>query len=175
MADKPKFTVHDGGKPPGGGEPPDYNTPNARYRLRKLAVEIMRAVARGDDPTGRVYDELQALSVHLSKSQATIDEVFGATFREMNEEIEPRGDDYDGEIGAILAAALQVAAERSAEDPAARGRASKREERLRFVIEQFILGREERSRKNAGSSYLGKLLKQNFPPRPKRSKWDDDI
>jgi hypothetical protein len=45
-----KFTVIEGSGP---REPEDPHAEDVRYHLRRLAVELLRALARGDDHGGR--------------------------------------------------------------------------------------------------------------------------
>jgi hypothetical protein len=168
MRDKPKLTSIDGGRK-GPPEPPDDDAPMARHHLHHLAIEIMRALARGDDKQNRVGEHMVELAGRIANTRATIGDLVDPVVTEIYERLTSKGDEYDEEMQEIVLAVLQVVAETCASDPAARGRLSNREDRLRRAIEQHVIGHEKRSQK-AGWSYLKKLLKEHFGP---RSKWDD--
>jgi len=157
----PSFTVVD------GDGPSDWNTERARDAFNKLAVEMLRAIGRGDDPEARV---LRAMSEFITRaaeastpSAVIVDEQLGALYdRALCHE---PGDSYRDEIRAIMADSVRTLAEAMAQDAAARGRRSQREHDLRRSIEGHVISSEERARSN-GWSYLQRITEPlgKWPP-----------
>lgn len=136
-----------------------------------LAIEILRAVARGPDNAYRtgvavqaLFERLAAPGVHL---HASVHEGVG----NLHERLMPSDrDSYDEDLRWLLVCALRLAAEMLATDGFAKGRASQRQDDFRRALERHLLEREEDARK-WGGSYLAGLLGQ-LPPLspPKKEK-----
>lgn len=156
-----------------GGGPLDWPTERARDAFGALVIEILRALARGNDPGMKVLEAFNKFATHASEASTPpaviVDEEMAALYgkalrREHN-------DTPSDERKRILEDALRVLAESLAEDPAAQGRKSQREDTFIRSIESFIIAREDRSRAN-GWSYTqnlttNRLGKWSPPPRPK--------
>ena len=156
----------------GGGERDDRNAQwaeeMAAQALERLAVEILRGVARGPENSYRVGTAVRDLYEHLTPESikvrlyATMD----AGLRSVNSRLLPDNPNkWDEELPWLLKCALRLAAETIATDGFARGRASQRRSDLDHAIEQYILQREERWRESGGS-YLARLLEQLAPLPP---------
>jgi hypothetical protein len=156
----PDFTVIDGG---GKGRPPDdYTRRLAADALRTLLIEILRSIARGDDPERRVIKSLATFFDRIAEASdhpAIIDDVL----REMHSNLAISETEFKYRRGVpeIVVAALQLAAEKSSIDEFAKSRANKRRETLRHAIESYICGIEDESRERGGS-YLKDFLKIHF-------------
>lgn len=163
----PDFTVIE------GGGPGDWPAERARAAFGRLVIEMLRALARGDDPGMKVLEAFNKFAKHASEASTPpaviIDEEMSALYdRALRRE---HNDAPSDERRSILEDALRVVAESLADDPAAKGRKSKREDALLRSIESFILAREKRSRAN-GWSYTQNLTTNHLgkwspPPRPK--------
>jgi hypothetical protein len=163
-----KFTVIEGGGPPDPGDP---RAEDARYHLRRLAVELLRALARGDDHGGRLWGEIISFANHAAQlKRLPLGTLMAEVLQELSNEITPEGreDSYEAEVGAVVLTCLRVAAETWTTDGFSRARKRDRTNELRSDIEDFIVGRERRSRQS-GWSYLGRLIKDRFPPERKMS------
>jgi len=166
-----KFTIIDGG---GEGRPPrsEFHTARARETLGTLIIELLRALARGDDNGMRVTDALIDFYKHASQSEAPLGLIVEDKINRSYERALAhvyRDDSVDAEIRDICQAALRVVAEALAPDTAAKGRKSSREDALRKAIERHVLESEKRSR-SYGWSYTGNLtagLGEWPPPKPK--------
>jgi hypothetical protein len=179
------FKVIEGGgqRPPG-----DFDVQMAVQSLRHLMIELLRAVARGDDPQHRVADRMLELYRNLGKTGIMVDAVVNAFLSDAyadiagaGEESERESDDADREIEDIVLASFQLAAEKLCLDDAAQGRASQRERRLEGRIEARLRGIKERSKpsqREAASSMpagmtnelalsAAELLAQRIGNRPK--------
>lgn len=137
----PDFTIIDG-----GGEKRDWDAVMAQQHFRSLVVELLRSVARGDDPTFRIVGHLNNFIEAARKAQRSagpiINDAIGDVYRELND-----GDaSYEEERRRIVIASLRVAAETAAQDGFAKGRLSSRETDLQRSIEHHMRGSEERSR-----------------------------
>jgi hypothetical protein len=162
----PDFTVIE------GSGPPDRQTEYARQAFRKLVVEILRALARGEDGELRVIEALNDFVTNASQASTSAgvivdDELVVLFDRALRQDLNGGFRD-DGK--AILTEGLRVIAESLADDPAAPGRASKRQSAFRQAIENCVLLSEERARAN-GWSYTQKitasLARWSPPPKPK--------
>ncbi|MGA0595189.1 hypothetical protein [Enterovirga sp. CN4-39] len=161
----PEFTVIEGGGGEPGG-PGDREAARARYALKVLLMECLRAVARGDDHGVRVtralldlYERLSAVNAPIYKVvQPVVEEAYKAAV-EVPWDTDERYLDYRR---PIIEASLRVAAEAIADDPAARGRKSQRETSLDRAIEEKIRDSEERSREH-GWSYTQHLTRHLGP------------
>jgi hypothetical protein len=133
----PDFTVIQGGGPPRGRD--DAHDSNARYHLSRLIVEILRGLARGDDPRQRIVTELGAFLDHVNASATPIDQtitrVIAAMHGDLN--VDRRHRPRQIEIEAIALASLRFAAETCAHDDATKGRASSRRSDLDRSIELY--------------------------------------
>ena len=153
----PDFTVIE------GGGPVDWLSERARVAFGKLVIEMLRALARGDDPGMKVLDAFNKLANKASEATTPaaviIDEEMASLYvRALHRE---HDDTPSDERKRILEDALRVVAESLAEDPAAKGRKSKREAAFIQSIESYILARETRSRAN-GWSYTQNLTNNHL-------------
>ena len=159
----------------GGGErsdkPAQWAEEMAAQALERLAVEILRGVARGPENSYRVGTAVRDLYEHLTpeaikvRLYATMD----AGLRSANSRLLPdTPNNWDDALPWLLKSALRLAAETIATDGFARGRASQRRSDFDHAVEQYILQREERSREGGGS-YLVRLLERLPPLRPSPS------
>jgi hypothetical protein len=133
----PDFTVIEGG----GQGPPDWKSSYARQAFRKLAVEMLRAIARGDDPEARIIRSINEFIRYASEASTSprniIDKALGSFFEEgLHQEFDGSSSD---ERKPILEHGLRVLAESLADDPAAKGRRSKRETALIQAIESYVV------------------------------------
>ncbi len=161
-----KFTVI-----PGGGrerEPPGVL--QARRHFRQLIVELLRAIARGDDYESRVARELLEFTDHAVASKAPLRTIIDPVLADLQKRIAPEQKDitshYMRQISDIVFASLQVAAEVGCTDGFAKARLSGRTSALEADIKEYIVEHERRSRENKWS-FLSNLLQKHFPIRPK--------
>jgi hypothetical protein len=154
------WTVIEGG----GGDPPDRDAVFARQALRMMIVEVLRALARGNDPELRIVNLLVDFTKHANSMKTPLWSVIAEVISEMNKEVVREGarDDGEGGIEDIIRSALAVAGELCTDDGFAKARISKKMGYLRFDIEQHIIARETMARSN-GRSYLLPLIKRKFP------------
>jgi hypothetical protein len=161
----PDFTVIEGG----GRGPDDPLDIDARHHLRRLVIEILRSLARGNDPEARIARELVEFSKTASRMSTPLHQIVDQLLAELSAELEPEGRDHIIELSYIVSSALGLAAETFCEDGFAKARRSDRTAGLRAMIDEHIVGRERRSREG-GWSYLGKLLHDRFPPQPRMTR-----
>jgi hypothetical protein len=160
------FKVIEGGGP---RPPSDFDVVLAKQALRTLVIELLRAIARGNDPQDRVTIQVIEFYRHLAKPGIDIDPVVQTVLKDLNSilttaEMSTRAsDDPDREIEHIILSSFQVAAEQFCLDDAAEGRASQRMRRLENRIEARLRGREKRSRAHGGS-FVKEFLERNFRP-----------
>jgi hypothetical protein len=143
----PDFTVIDGG---GKRRPPeDFDAQAAQQALRMMAVEILRAMVRGDDEDGRVERSFARLNEDLGRSRASVSDIFLGAIEELNKRLNPKHDQssLSIHIDRIVRASLRVAAEGFCDDNAAAGRRSGRENELFTAIESFNRWHDGRPRK----------------------------
>jgi hypothetical protein len=165
----PDFTVIEGrGR---GRSRDDFHDNNARYHLRRLIIEILRGLARGDDLEQRIKTQLHAFLERVDVSATPMEQIILTVLIDMHKDLtnlntQRRQRAWRSDIGQIVLASLRLAAETCSSDDAAKGRASSRRSDLDTTIEEYVIGREESSREY-GSSYLLRLLDQHFPKRPK--------
>jgi hypothetical protein len=164
----PDFRVIDGGGAGGGKRPPDdFDIRLAAQELRAVLVELLRGVARSNDPRRRITQRLIKLFDLLADKQLPIDAVVTTMLSELHSEFttaeisDHRSDDPDRELDHILLACFQVAAEKMCLDEAAQGRTSQRMRGLEDSLDARLMGKERRSREH-GWSYLKNFLKENF-------------
>src|SRR5712691_265869 len=140
----------------------------ARHHLHLLIVEILRAVARGDDLQGRVTRELVAFIECAGKTQTPLPTIVDDVITELHKDIVPQRDvpDYQDEIEDIVLASLRVAAEACCHDPAASARRLQREHILKSRVESYIIGCERRAREHE-RSYVRSLIRDQLPPETK--------
>lgn len=147
-----KFTVIEGG----GQGPPDRHGAMARHHLHMLILETLRALTRGTDPEERISTHLEQLVEHLIAADIPITSVVKDVIVDLNKRLDHRDerDIFEERTEPIVLAALQVAAEALANDPAAKGRLSGRQQRLRAAIESQIHEHKQRaSKQTAGDRY----------------------
>jgi hypothetical protein len=159
------FTIiEDGGKGGDKGGAPNFHDRVAVQALRRLTVEILRAIARGDDLSGRIAENLVNLAEHMSATDTPFNTIVNGTVAGLHQNLLSK-DPSDPEAERIVLASLKMAAETCADDGAAKGRSGKRDDTLTATIERYMINREQRSREN-GWSYMGKLMDDWLPPGP---------
>jgi hypothetical protein len=146
----------------------DHQYHEARDELRSLIIEILRALARGNDDTNRVSARLIRLYDLLRETEAPTATIVAGVISEMNEDIGRVGSLTDVRAGLedIVLASLPVGAEACSTDGFARGRSSQRRTELRSLIEQWIID-HERGARASGWSYLKNIERTHFPSEPK--------
>jgi hypothetical protein len=154
----PEFEVIEG-----GGKRRDVEADMARSRMNTLIIELLRAVARGDDRENRVGRTLIDLFKHMSATDAPVYYMTSGPIMDAYESISGGRDPdrYQTEIADIVLASLRVAAETCASDGFSKGRKSQAKTRLGQEVERHVIGSEKRSREH-GWSYLVRLLEDNF-------------
>jgi hypothetical protein len=172
----PDFTVIEGGGRGGGRD--DFNAQMARQAFERLAIELLRALGRGDDWGCRVSGALTEFVKCARETEHPLARIVHETVEGLfNEALayDPFGesfDQYDSDRRHILQRALKVTAESMASDPAAKGRRSSRMSELNGAIEQHLIEMERRAREN-GWSYVHGLVERLGPwppPRPTASR-----
>jgi hypothetical protein len=104
-----------------------------------LAIEILRAMVRGDDSEGRVQRSLAKVVDHLGKSSSPQHEIISKAVEDLNQHLSPKHDrsSLAVHIDRIVTTSLRVAAEQCCEDNAAAGRRSGRVNDLFSAIDGF--------------------------------------
>jgi hypothetical protein len=134
----PDFTVIEGGgpdRPP----PEDFEALAAEAALRMLAIELLRAMVRGDDDEARVERALEKFSKHFSKSTSSAHSIISKATKDLHQDLKPDRDrsSLSMHTDRIVVASLRVAAEQCCDDNAAAGRRSGREQDLRSAIDGY--------------------------------------
>lgn len=171
----PNLTVIEGG---GKGQPNrlDAEAEWAEDRFADLIVELIRAVARGDDRENRVLRALNAFIQHASNTSRPAAELVQGAIEWSHERGFGSKDDppdYEAELRELVRTTLPLLAETLAEDDAAKGRKSRRHTTLTAALEAVVIGMELRSRSH-GWSYTQHLVarlgpfKQPTKPGPSR-------
>jgi hypothetical protein len=152
----PDFTMIEGD----GSGPPDWPTVYARQFFRRLVIEILRALARGDDSGLRINEVMRDFIGYASRTSTPSGIIMDDEIRVLFDDALRRDfdDTSSDDQKAILQAALRVVAESLAKDPAAKGRRGSRDEAFRQAIERYVIERERRTRAN-GWSYTQDLPK----------------
>lgn len=142
------FKVIEGGGP---RPPDDFDMQLAAQSLRTLLIELLRAVARGNDPERRVTVQLIELYKLLGKPGMMVDTVVASLLQDVHSDLKgaDNSDEVDREIERIVLASLQLVAEKLCWDDAAQGRTSQRERTLVLRIEARQQGMEARPRPRA--------------------------
>jgi hypothetical protein len=162
----PDFTVIDGGGK--GRPPPDYDADMARQHMNTLIVEILRAVARGNDYENRVGRALIEMYNRMAAtSSVPIYEITSGPIAEAHAAIDSEREGYQMEVAGIVLASLKVA--RCTSDGFAKGRKSQAEDRFDSCLRERMRGDETRSRENCWS-YLTKFMADNFRAAPTAEK-----
>jgi hypothetical protein len=133
----PDFTVFEGG---GKGRPPeDFDALMAQDALQMLAIEILRAMVRGDEADGRITRNLAKFCEHVSKTRIDLGEIVNEAIRALHQRLKREHDplSLSIHIDRIISASLRIAAEGCCRDNAAAGRRSGREGELFAAIEGF--------------------------------------
>jgi hypothetical protein len=158
-----KLTLIEGGGK--GGGPTDPGGQTTRHVLRQLVIEILRAVARGNDSEGRIATPLRRLIEVAPTAKTPLASIVDDVLQDFAKRITPdRAEDF----GPIVIQSLRVAAETCCDDSAAQGRMSRREDDLRHAIESYVRTQERRAREN-GWSYVSQLTEHLRPPtKPRR-------
>jgi hypothetical protein len=159
----PDFTVIEG-----GGQPDAWKAERAQAEFGTFVIELLRALARGEDHSRRVSEALADFLKAARETQTNLsglvhDEIAALAERALAQRNDGTLSDERKEIVRL---SMRVAAEAMARDPAAKGRLSSREGALMSAIEDLVLSREGRSRAN-GWSYLDHLTRhlEPWPPR----------
>lgn len=142
-----------------------YDEARAADSFEALAIEILRAVARGPDNAYRVGSALQELYEKLTAENVRLHAPIRAGVLNVHERLMPVEEDpYDSELRWLLHCSLRLTAEMLATDGFAKGRTSQRRSEFRRALESYLLDKEMTSRQGGGS-YLARLLGQ-LPPLP---------
>lgn len=160
-----KFTVIEGDGP---RPPHDFDADLAKQHLRRAVIELLRALARGEDYSARFLRELNAFTGYASKTDAHAGNMIHDVITEMHSAV--MKDDHStrrGDVGMIVLESLKLAAEQSTDDGFTKARVSTQQTRIDRLIESYVVGHEKRSRES-GWSWLGNLIKENFSARPVR-------
>jgi hypothetical protein len=138
-------TIEGGGK--GGDEdaPPNFHDSLAAQAFRRLTVEILRAIARGDDLSGRIKDNLADLAKHMSATDTPFNTIVNGTVAHLYQKLSSK-DPSCPELERIMLASLEMAAETCAGEGFAKARAGKREDTLIATIKRYMINNERRSR-----------------------------
>ena len=80
----PDFTVIDG-----GGRPRSRGDNNARYHLRRLIVEILRGLARGEDAQQRIIKALEAFLADANQSDTPIEQIISDFLADRHDDLTP--------------------------------------------------------------------------------------
>jgi hypothetical protein len=84
----PDFRVIQGsGNSQGSGKKCDADGGWARHHLHSLIIELLRALARGDDAQGRVAGDLEGLLNHLPKTSAQVAKLVDEVIFELHADI----------------------------------------------------------------------------------------
>src|SRR6185437_7237508 len=148
----------------GGDKDWDLESQVAQQVFEQLIIEVLRAVARGNDRDFRVVDALIAFTQRVDAAKTPLPTIIQKAFASLHERTFSEGESVSREIDLkdIVRASLKFAAETMALDSAARGRRSSRRSDLQTLIEYYIIGREERARENANRSYLQALAERHL-------------
>lgn len=169
----PEFTVIEGGGGRDAQGRRDYDADLAQQTLSTLAVELLRALARGDDREGRVSHAVAEFSRYASQTEKPLYQIVQKAVSELHTEaLQYRVEEHESEneVRQILTAALRVTAESMASDNGAKGRRSKRLDALNSAIKERDVGREDRRRKVHGSTKVPPSKASRAP-----SSWDDIV
>jgi hypothetical protein len=161
----PEFTVIEGGGQ--GGKPrEDFKAQLARDGFEILTIELLRALARGDDYGVRVTKALIEFCKRAEAAETPLFEIVDKAISNLHDlafKAHDRQHDHYRELAEIVQSALKVAAESMAEDAAAKARLSKRRTAMERDIESHMIGSEQRARNNGwswlkefGERHLGK-------------------
>lgn len=143
-----------------------YAEVRAADAFENLAIETLRAVARGPDNAYRVGEALQAVYERLTADDVRLHAPIHAGVLSVHERLLPSDKTpYDAELRYLLSCALRLAAELLARDGFAKGRASQREDDFRRAFESYLL-QQEKTAREWGGSYLTELLSR-LPPLPR--------
>jgi hypothetical protein len=137
--------IEGGGKGGDAGDPRNFHDSLAAHAFRQLTVEILRAIARGDDLSGRIADNLADLAEHMSATKTPFNTIVNAAVAQLYQKLSSK-DPSVPELERIMLASLEMAAETCAGDGFAQTRAGKREDTLIATIERYVINRERRSR-----------------------------
>jgi len=150
----------------GGGDGIDHDAVyRAEVAFERLAVELLRALARGDGSSRRVSPVLIELFRALEKSGSRVSPIIDDALTNLNGRLfVDREDDFEEDVNELKSTFLRYAVECLATDGFAKGRASQRYSDFSRAVEAFVIGQELRSRKYNGS-YLLRLLAR-LPPFP---------
>jgi len=132
----------------GGGEgPPDRDGPAAIEAFKAIAIELLRAMVRGNDREGRVSKNLVRFYSHIGKTRRDPPLIVDEALEQLNAciDTDPKLDLRD-DLEHIVQASLRVAAESCCTDNAAQGRTSKRRHELETCIETMMQRRKQRRR-----------------------------
>jgi hypothetical protein len=138
--------IEGGSKGGHAGAPPSFHDGLAAQAFRRLTVEILRAIARGDDLSGRIKDNLADLAKHMSATDTPFNTIVNGTVAQLYQKLSSK-DPSVPELERIMLASLEMAAETCAGDDFAKARAGKREDTLIATIDRYVINSERRSRK----------------------------
>jgi hypothetical protein len=158
-----RFSIIEGG----GRGPPDRSSGRARYHLRQAIIDILRSVVRGYDAEARLTNHLTEFYREIVEAELDPQRVVSDVLYEAHKDLDHNldRDSYQDQWEPIVLRALQVAAETLADDPGAKGRASKMQSHLGSAIDHRAL-RHEMRRKTVNRS----KPKKNFVGNAKQRK-----
>jgi hypothetical protein len=109
-----------------------------------LAVEMLRAIVRGNESDGRIGRSLVKFNNHVCQSRINPRKIIGDAIEDLHRSLNPRHDPSSlcPHIDHIVQASLRVAAEGCCTDNAAEGRRSQRERELFAAIDGYNRWRE---------------------------------
>jgi hypothetical protein len=162
----PDFTVING-----GGEKYDRHAVAAQQYLEQLIIEILRAVPRGNDRDQRVAAYLVGIAENVAQSPSPIANIVNGALENSTRKLDLGAFcPHDDEISQVVTGALQLAAESLAQDPAAKGRRSKRASSLEEAIEAHMVNSEQRARNN-GWSFLHHIMETRLGDKPTKRRF----
>jgi hypothetical protein len=127
------------------GAPPNFHDSLAAHAFRQLTVEILRAIARGDDLSGRIADNLADLAKHMSATDTPFNTIVNGAVAQLHQKLSSK-DPSVPELERIMLASLEMAAETCADDGFTKARAGKRQDTLIATIEGYVINSKRRSR-----------------------------
>jgi hypothetical protein len=142
----------------GNSERHDLTCGAASDSFRRLAIELLRALPRGNDNEDRVYDALAQLSQYTTAT-ISLRDVIASSLQEIHRKAFP-DNRFEGKYSAIIKDSLQLAAESLARDPNHANRKASRGAALAETIEQYLLEKERAARDSDQFSYLAELAKR---------------
>lgn len=110
-----------------------------RSTIHEFAIDIMRAIVRGNDHRHEVQDDILCLINKISVNDIEIlGELTDAQAKKLNTDIFGRADDvFDLEVNDVIRVSMEIAANRACHDNAAPARAAKLKESLLVCVQRL--------------------------------------